>query len=365
MIVLGSTGSIGTQALEIARKYALKIDTFVAGFNSELLQKQIDEFKPKTVVVATENVRAKINHSKVLVGESGILRAIENSNADLVINALVGSLGLKPSLKTISLNKKLALANKESLVMGGKFLNTKNIVPIDSEHFGLWYLMQNRPIEKLTITASGGAFRSWDLKKINFATFKESQNHPNWKMGKKITVDSASIVNKLFEILECYWLFKSKMRDSKNIDAVIEKKSLVHAMIAFRDGSLTMHIAKPDMKLSIAYAIFGKIQDKIVDCVSLDELNSVEFLEIDTKRYPLWQLRSSLLQNPDLGAALNIANDILVKQFMQGKILFGEIQRQILRLFQDLGSVILRDLQDLNELEKEIKTKLLTRQILP
>ncbi|MGP1562081.1 MAG: 1-deoxy-D-xylulose-5-phosphate reductoisomerase [Helicobacteraceae bacterium] len=400
MILLGSTGSIGVNALEIARRYGLATDVLAAGYNHALLQKQIDEFHPRTVVVADSATAQKINHGRVLVGAQGVARALEESKDELVVNAFVGALGLMPSLKALEFGKDLALANKESLVMGGKFLNAEKITPIDSEHFGVWYLLQGaasgvatsgsgngavngassstgngfgngvasggscaasvakqsakKLAKRLIITASGGAFRDWDLRDIPNASFADSQRHPNWVMGKKITVDSASMVNKLFEILECYWLFKGSLQGSANIDAVIEKRSLIHAMVGFADGSLTMHLAGADMKLPIAYALLGKVSDEIIPSLDPLQLGSFEFAEISLKRYPLWALKKDLLANTDLGITLTVANDFFVAKFIAGEIAFGKIQAGIFKALEKFWHARAGSVDDVFALQADV-----------
>jgi len=190
-------------------------------------------------------------------------------------------LGLRPTLKAIECGKKVALANKESLVACGNFIDVSKIQPIDSEHFGLWYLAQDRPIEKMIITASGGAFRDWDINKLQNASLADTQKHPNWNMGQKITIDSATMVNKMFELLEARWLF-----GEGQYDAIIETKSLIHALIDFKDGSTTAHFADANMQLPIAYAVNKKMDEKILYNVDLLKVGSLAFREIDKLRYP-------------------------------------------------------------------------------
>ena len=217
MILLGSTGSIGVNTLEVAKKFALGVEVLVAGNNIDLLNSQIKEHNPKTVIVANKEDVCKVEHPHVFYGQDSILSVIKDASSELVVNALVGFLGLRPTLTALACNKKVALANKESLVACGAFIDTTKIQPIDSEHFGLWYLMQNRPVEKMIITASGGAFRDWDINKLQNATLADTQKHPNWSMGQKITIDSATMVNKMFELLEARWLF-----GEGHYDAIIE-----------------------------------------------------------------------------------------------------------------------------------------------
>jgi 1-deoxy-D-xylulose-5-phosphate reductoisomerase len=350
MIILGSTGSIGKNTLLIAKEYEQKVEVLTTFQNIELLNRQIEEFSPKIVVVSRKEMISKVNHEKVYFGEDGILRAIEEAKSEVVVNALVGFSGLKPTLKTLELGKRLALANKESLVNAGKFLDISKISPIDSEHFALWYLLNNRNVSKMILTASGGAFRDWDIYKIKNATSSEALNHPNWKMGKKITVDSASMVNKLFEVLEAHWLF-----GTKNIDAMIEKKSIFHGMIEFTDGSTTAHISGTDMKLPIAYALFGKVEKEILKPVNLLEMGTFRFSEISKERYPLWNLKDELLRNPEKGAILNSANDFFVQMFLENRISFGEMSSGILDCFDNFENRQPRSIDEVFELDSEIK----------
>ena len=256
IVLLGSTGSIGVNTLIIAKRYNIAIEALVAGNNIDLLNTQIKEHQPKIVAIAHEKDRAKVKHPHVLCGSEGILELIEMSKSDTVVNALVGYAGLAPTLKATYLGKRVALANKESLVVAGEFIDMSLITPIDSEHFGLWYLMNERPVSKLYITASGGAFRDWELDNMKDATFSDALKHPNWSMGNKITIDSATMTNKLFELLEAKWLF-----NTSQVDAVIEKKSIIHALTEFKDGSTTAHFAGVDMKLPIAFALRGEVEE--------------------------------------------------------------------------------------------------------
>ena len=311
MILLGSTGSIGVNTLNIARKFNLNIEVLVAGKNIKLLNEQIKEFNPKIVVVANKEDISFVQHKNVSFGETAILEAIENSSSKTVVNALVGFLGLRPTLKAIECGKKIALANKESLVVAGKFIDQTKLSPIDSEHFGLWYLLQNKKIDSMTITASGGSFRDYPLDKLQNVSIKEALNHPNWSMGNKITIDSATMTNKMFELIEAAWLF-----DTRKLDAIIETKSLIHAMINFKDGSTTAHIANASMQLPIAYAILGHCDEEILKPVNLIEVGNIEFRRIEENRYPIWQLKDEILNNLDLGVVLNAANEVAVSKFL-------------------------------------------------
>ncbi len=384
MIVLGSTGSIGTNTLEIARRYNLNIEVLVAGNNYKLLNEQIKEFTPKFVVVKDKNTAEKIDFKNVLYGEEAVLEVLEKANSDLVVNAIVGEAGLKPTLKAQKLGKKIALANKESLVIAGKFIDTSKITPIDSEHFGLWYLLNGKwkmengkclnqnsklktknstlntlnpsihqpvhPFTKLYITASGGALRDWDIKKIKNATLKEVLNHPNWSMGVKITIDSATMVNKLFELLEAKWLF-----NTTNIDAFIETKSVIHALVEWIDGSTTAHISRADMKLPIAYAILDKVEENILQPLNLLEVGSLEFRKIEKERYPVWEIKDLLLEKSDIGIVINTANEYAIKKFLNNEISFIEISETILQSVKKFENIKINVIDDIFEIKKEVR----------
>ena len=350
MILLGSTGSIGVNTLEIAKKFSLDVEVLVAGRNVALLNEQIVAHRPTTVVVACADDAAHVRHSRVLVGEAGILRAIEEAQSDLVVNALVGFLGLRPTLKALETGKRIALANKESLVAGGAFIDTSRIQPIDSEHFGLWYLLQQRsPVERMLITASGGAFRDWPLEKLQHATLEDALKHPNWSMGQKITIDSASMMNKLFELLEARWLF-----GEGEYDALIETRSLIHALIDFRDGSTTAHFAHANMQLPIAYAVNGSVDSAVLKPVNLLEVGSLEFREITKERYPVWEIKDELLRHPERGVVVNAANEAAIEKFVLGGIGFMDISRTIIDAYTRFDTAP-RSIDDVFALDAEVR----------
>ncbi|KLE10288.1 1-deoxy-D-xylulose-5-phosphate reductoisomerase [Aliarcobacter butzleri] len=350
MILLGSTGSIGVNTLNIARKFNLNIEVLVAGKNIKLLNKQIKEFNPKIVVVADKEDISFVQHKNVSFGETAILEAIENSSSKTVVNALVGFLGLRPTLKAIECGKKIALANKESLVVAGKFIDQTKLSPIDSEHFGLWYLLQNKKIDSMTITASGGSFRDYPLDKLQNVSIKEALNHPNWSMGNKITIDSATMTNKMFELIEAAWLF-----NTRKLDAIIETKSLIHAMINFKDGSTTAHIANASMQLPIAYAILGHCDEEILKPVNLIEVGNIEFRRIEENRYPIWQLKDEILNNLDLGVVLNAANEVAVSKFLNSQIGFLDISKITMNAINKFHNTNASSIEDIFQIDKEVR----------
>jgi len=350
LILLGSTGSIGVNTLNIARKFNLNVEVLVAGRNIELLNQQIKEFKPKIVVIDQAKDIPLVCHNNVLFGEEAILQAIEQSTSQTVVNALVGFLGLRPTLKAIECGKKIALANKESLVAAGKFIDQKNLRPIDSEHFGLWYLLQDKKIDSMIITASGGSFRDYPLDELKNVSIKEALSHPNWSMGNKITIDSATMTNKMFELMEAAWLF-----DIRKLDAIIETKSLIHALINFKDGSTTAHIANASMQLPIAYAILGSCDEEILKPVDLVQIGNLEFRKIETSRYPIWEIKDEILNNLDLGVVLNAANEVAVAKFLKSEIGFLDISKISLNAINRFNSVKATSIDDIFEIDKQVR----------
>jgi len=350
IVLLGSTGSIGVNTLIIAKRYNIRIEALVAGTNINLLNKQIALHQPKKVVIAHEADKHKVNHPNVQCGNEAILELIEASKSDLIVNALVGYTGLAPTLKATSLGKRVALANKESLVVAGEFIDMSLITVIDSEHFGLWYLINKRPVSKLYITASGGAFRDWEIEKMKDAKFSDALKHPNWSMGNKITIDSATMTNKLFELLEAKWLF-----GTSNIDAVIEKKSIIHALCEFKDGSTTAHFAGVDMKLPIAFALQGEITEEILPPTDLLSIGGLAFLPIEAEHYPIWNIKEHILKNPHLGVVVNAANEVAIEKFQEEKCSFFGMSELILDAYEKFGDVKAKNIKEIIEIDNEVR----------
>ncbi|MBE0492318.1 MAG: 1-deoxy-D-xylulose-5-phosphate reductoisomerase [Sulfurospirillum sp.] len=350
MVVLGSTGSIGVNTLSVAKRFGLHVQALVAGSNVTLLNEQIKIFHPSIVCVGDKSLVKSVNHPHVLYGNEGIIEILETTPSQLVLNALVGFLGLAPSIKTLALGKKLALANKESLVVAGALLDKKNIVPVDSEHFGLWYLQNTRKIHKMTIMASGGAFRDTPLSELASQSVADALKHPNWSMGKKITIDSATMTNKLFELLEARWLF-----DVTNLDALIEPRSLIHAMIEFADGCSTLQMANADMKLPIAYALLGRIDELVLPHVDLVDIGSFAFKKIESNRYPIWEIKDDLLANPQRGVVVNAANEVAIELFLAGKCNILELVALTKKAFKKFEDVNPTSLQEIFDIDAEVR----------
>lgn len=351
--MLGSTGSIGKNTLSLAKKHEMSMLALACGTNYALLNEQIKEHKPKLVYIANKDLAHKVNHKAVF---SGDIKAFLHSCASecqaketKLINALVGFAGLIPSKTAQDLEFQVALANKESLVAGGAFLDADKITPIDSEHFGLKFLLSghlSKP-NKLIITASGGAVLNKSAKKIAKLTPKQALKHPNWDMGAKITIDSATMANKLFEVLEAFWLYKIK-----NIEALIEKTSSIHALVEFGDGSSTAHISRADMKLAIAHAL--GINTGILKPFKLKNFN-FSFEEINLKKYPLFALKDELLNSPKTAVIVNAANDVMVERFLKGFCLFGDISKKIFKAYEHFKDRTIINFEDAISLNDEVR----------
>lgn len=355
MVVLGSTGSIGVNTLVLAERYGIDVEVLVAGKSASLLQEQINRFHPKKVVVADKATSEKISHPDISYGEAAIVEAIYASKSGLVVNALVGFLGLRPTLAALECGKKLALANKESLVVAGQFIDTSEIIPIDSEHFGLWFLLNGRKIDKMTITASGGAFRDKSREFMESATLADVLKHPNWSMGQKITIDSATMVNKMFELIEAHWLFHTRFEGEAKFDAFIETKSIIHALIDFADGSSTAHIAHTDMKLPISFALGIDSRVQILKPVNLVEVGSLEFRSIGTDRYPVWELKEELLAHPQQGVIINAANEAAIARFLDKRSSFMDIAQDIIRAYKKFEDLKATTIEEVFAIDREVR----------
>lgn len=353
MIVFGSTGSIGTQALSLAKKHGIEISALACGRNLKLFQKQIDAFKPEFICVQDEKDKSfiKFKKSHIFSGQAGLEKILSLSEDKLVINAIVGFAGLRTSLKCKELQKELALANKESLVVAGKFLKGAQIAPIDSEHAALkWLLKPKASLKKLIITASGGAFFKTPLKELKHMRAKDALRHPNWSMGDKITIDSATMANKLFELIEAFHLF-----DFKHIDAIIEPKSRVHALCEFKDGGMSAYLSRPDMRLSIAQAILKENHQKIINSLDFKAFSKIKFHKISLKKYPIFSLKKALFENVDLGVVVNAANEICVQRFLNNECNFLSIAKGVLKAAQHFSGVKISSLDELFELDSKVR----------
>ncbi len=341
--ILGSTGSIGIQALEVIRQHHghFAIEVLTANKNSELLIQQAKEFNPNAVVIANEDKFSETREAlektdiKVFAGKEAIEQIVEMETINTVLNALVGFDGLAPTLKAVESQKDIALANKESLVIAGDLINQMsnqyktNIYPIDSEHSAVLQCIvgeELNPIEKIYLTASGGPFRQWDINSLELATPEEALKHPNWEMGKKITIDSASLINKGLEVIEAKWLFGLK---PSQIEVIIHPQSIIHSMVQFEDGSIKAQMGLPDMKLPIQYALgFPKRLKSDYPRFSFTDFQKLSFEIPDPKRFPALGLAyDAMKKGGNTACTLNAANEIAVDAFLNKKIKFTDIPK--------------------------------------
>tara|TARA_B100001109_G_scaffold251839_1_gene246892 strand:+ start:2786 stop:3961 length:1176 start_codon:yes stop_codon:yes gene_type:complete len=360
--LLGSTGSIGTQALEVIRKNESKfeVEVLTAHSNHELLAQQALEFKPNTVVIVDDSKYEELNTKlwaegiKVYAGEEALEQVVQMNDVDLVLTALVGYAGLKPTLAAIEANKPIALANKETLVVAGELVsqladkNQVPILPVDSEHSALFQCMVgefHNPIEKIYLTASGGPFRGKSRKELEQVTVKEALNHPNWEMGAKITIDSATLMNKGLEVIEAKWLFNLK---PEQIDIIVHPQSIIHSIVQFEDGSMKAQMGLPDMKLPIQYAM-AYPQRIVSDFPRFNFLDypSLTFEKADTETFANLSLAYKALEKEGTAAcALNAANEISNYAFRKEQIHFLEIAEINQRVMEDTSFVKKPKLED-------------------
>ncbi len=341
--ILGSTGSIGTQALDVieANPDKFQVEVLTAGSNAELLIKQAIKFNPNTVVIADESkyhdvFNALDSHDiKVYAGLKALDSVVTMDAVDIVLTALVGYVGLKPTIAAIKAKKTIALANKETLVVAGELItqlayeNAVNILPVDSEHSAIFQCLVgefHNKIEKIVLTASGGPFRGKKTQDLQSVTVKEALNHPNWSMGSKITIDSATLMNKGLEVIEAKWLFNLQ---PQQIDVVVHPQSIIHSLVQFEDGSMKAQMGLPDMKLPIQYALAypNRIVSKFPRFSFLDYPN-LTFEQPDKKTFNNLNLA---FESMDLGGnascALNASNEVTVDAFLKGKIKFLDIAK--------------------------------------
>jgi len=340
VFVLGSTGSIGVNCLSVISN--LKENFEVAGLtvnsNTDLLLEQINKFKPIVIVVKDENAAKKISGKipkscKLFVGEDGLINAAIETDYDIFMGAMVGFAGLAPTIEAIKRGKRIALANKETLVVAGEIVtklvleNSAEIIPVDSEHSAIYQCLIGEnlnEVEKLILTASGGPFRDKDKSFFENASVDEALNHPNWKMGSKITIDSATMMNKGLEVIEAHWLFGLP---AEKIDVVIHPQSIIHSMVQFVDGSMKAQLGLPDMKLPIQYALtFPERVQNDFPRTSMPAISSLTFYEPDLAKFECLKLAFDALNTGGTAPCiLNAANEVAVSKFLHKEIKFSHI----------------------------------------
>lgn len=365
--VLGSTGSIGTQALEVCEKLNIRVTALAAGGNTELLEKQARKFKPSLVAVFDEKkaslLKAALKDTdiRVVSGMDGLCLAASHEECDTVLNSVVGMVGLLPTLTAAKAHKNIALANKETLVSGGSLVmqavkeNGVKLYPVDSEHSAIFQCLQGVPNDKalsrLILTASGGPFFGRTKKELEGVTVEQALKHPNWSMGQKITIDSATMMNKGLEIIEASWLFD--MPQDK-IDVVVHRESIIHSLIELTDNSVIAQLGMPDMKIPIQYALtYPERLPCAVKRLSLADVGKLTFFEPDIEAFECMQICREALERGGLcPAAANGANEEAVGLFLEGKIPFLKIPELVRAAMLRQDSVEAESIDDVLNADK-------------
>lgn len=370
--ILGSTGSIGTQTLDVIRQHKDKFEahTLTAGNNADLLIEQAKEFLPDTVVIANESKYDSVKESlssypiKVYSGSEALCQVVENQEIDIVLTAMVGFAGLRPTVSAIKARKTLALANKETLVVAGELIMNLcreynvPILPVDSEHAAIFQCIngeQINPIHKILLTASGGPFKDFTMEQLEQVTPEQALHHPNWKMGPKITIDSATMMNKGFEMIEAHWLYNV---NPSCIQVVVHPESIIHSAVEFIDGTVMAQLAPPDMRLPIQYAL-GYPQRIPLNSEHLDlfAIKTLHFEEPDMKRFPCLQLAYDAIEKGgNMPCILNAAGEISNLAFRNKQIKFTDIPRITQKAMENITFIASPTLEDLFETDKEVRT---------
>lgn len=373
IVILGSTGSIGQQALEVIREHPKHFNVVALSCNCswEQLGQQVEEFHPQYALLGDEEFLAPCKKklaeydTELLVGYDNLLELAKLNDADIILNSLVGYAGFEPTVEALKAGKQVALANKESLVVGGGLINEliegnrNQLIPVDSEHSAMLQCLVGEPLEKLeklVITASGGPFRTWSKEQMKGITVADALDHPNWSMGSKITIDSATMMNKGLEIIEAHWMFDMPLSD---IEAVVHPQSVIHSIVTFKDGSSKAQLGPPTMKVPILYAL--TYPDRLeLDAPRMDWQSAFDltFEPVDHDRFPCLNLAIDAVKEGDLAPAiLNASNEVAVHRFLNEGISFFDIPRIIehcLETLNNSGSITLDSLKNIDKQAREL-----------
>jgi len=340
--ILGSTGSIGTNTLDVVDRLGeeFRVTALAAGSNMTLLAAQVEKYRPALVSVSDKRDAAELrrllsrrSRTKILHGPEGAREVARADGAEIVVSAITGINGLGPTLEAVRAGRRVALANKESMVVGGALLRREAalsgaaIIPVDSEHSGVFQCLnkeKKRHVRRVILTASGGPFFRTPLKDLKNRTLEETLRHPRWVMGKKVTVDSATLMNKGLELIEARWLFDI---EASRLDVLVHPQSAVHSLVEMEDGSVLAQMSAADMRIPIQYALtWPGRRDSSLPRLDLEEVGRLEFYRVDDRRYPLYAFARRALQEGDsLPVALNAANEVAVGAFLERLILFPDI----------------------------------------
>lgn len=360
--VLGSTGSIGTQTLDIISAYPdlFEATVLVAGSNADLLARQAEMMRPRAVVIADERHYTALKSRleplgiEVSAGRKAVVEAAGRDDVDTVVTATVGYTGLEPTINAIRAEKEIALANKETLVVAGELITRliaesgTRILPVDSEHSAIYQCLvgeDTASVAKLIITASGGPFREFAKERLEKVSVQDALRHPNWSMGAKITIDSATMMNKAFEIIEARWLFGIP---GNRIEAVVHPQSIIHSMVQFTDGAVKAQLGLPDMHLPIRYALGCAKRLSTTDrTMNLSDYSLLTFEKPDTERFPCLTFAQHALEKGGTEACvINAANEVAVKAFLDGRIRFTQIYPLICRTLEKVPFIKTPDYDD-------------------
>lgn len=365
--ILGSTGSIGTQTLDVIQQHPDRFQAvaLAAGYNVDLLLKQIDTFKPQMVSVATKQLAGELRHSvprstRIYYGPDGLLEIAAQSNADFVMSSLVGSQGLMPTIAAIKAGKAIGLANKETLISAGHIINKLvaqhkvKLIPVDSEHSAIYQCLNGESreeVSRIILTASGGSFRDLSRDELHGVTVEQALAHPNWSMGAKITIDSATMVNKGLEVIEAHWLFNMSY---DQIEVVIHPQSIIHSLVEFADHSVIAQLGYPDMRVPIQYAMSWPERIRSASKpLNLLEVGRLDFEPMDVKRFPCLQLAyDSGRAGGTAPTVFNAANEIAVARFLQEEISFLNIEAIIYEVLAQHHPIADPSLEEIKEADQ-------------
>ncbi|HTP12620.1 MAG TPA: 1-deoxy-D-xylulose-5-phosphate reductoisomerase [Bacteroidota bacterium] len=376
--ILGATGSIGRSSLEVIKNLPgqFRVTYLTANKNIDLLRKQAEQFHPRGVVVldscnADELRKVLDGRTEVLAGEEGLAEVVRRDDVDIVISSLVGFAGLRPTIEAVKCGKTIALANKETLVVAGQLItglvkeHGVRLVPIDSEHSAIMQCLVGEDpshVARLILTASGGPFLNKAAEEFDSITVEQALNHPNWSMGKKITIDSATLMNKGLEVIEAHWLFHLP---PERIEVVIHPQSIIHSMVEFVDGSLKAQLGIPDMKIPIQYALtYPRRLAMNGKRLSFPNLGTMTFFEPDRRKFRCLQIAFDVLSlGGTAPAAMNAANEVAVEAFLNRTIPFGRIPDLIDRAVESHRNIPSPDLEEI--IEADVATRKFVRSLLP
>ncbi|MBF0793931.1 1-deoxy-D-xylulose-5-phosphate reductoisomerase [Mammaliicoccus lentus] len=367
--ILGASGSIGQQALDVIREHATDFNlvAFSVGKNIAYAQNIINEFKPDIVSVQYEEDIEKLSHLdvEIVYGDKGLLAVSTYHKTDLLLNSILGSIGLKPTMAAIEAGIDIALANKETLVVAGELVMNKakeknvKILPVDSEHSAIFQCLHgenNQNINKLIITASGGSFRDLTRDELKDVTLEDALNHPNWSMGQKITIDSATMMNKGLEVIEAKWLFDLNI---DQIETILHKESIIHSMVEFNDSSIIAQLGTPDMRTPIQYAFtYPERAPRDAERLNLAQIGQLNFKEMDFNRFKCIKLAYKALSiGGTMPVVLNAVNEVAVGKFLNKEISFLDIERMIEKEMKKHQVIASPDLDTILKIDAAYKSK--------